>query len=397
MRTADLEVVVAGAGIGGAAAALLLANAGARVTLCERVEEPRAVGAGILLQPNGLAVLYGLGLGDALRSGAWCSRHVNLADADGRVLMASHVPDFGGGYDHVLVLRRSLLQRVLLDAVVAHERVTPRFGCEVVAATPDGSVRWRSAAGDDETVRATLVVGADGLHSRVRGGGRFGPTLTRGITSLRALGGPVPAAAMTEYWTPLGIFGGAPVGADAFYCYASAEAPPVATALASRDLPALRAAWAGVCPAAGRVLEGVASAGDLLVNEATRVDCARWRDGRLVLLGDAAHAMAPNVGQGANSALVDCAVLADALATRDDLPTALAAYERRRRRPVRTVQDAAGLLARMGEIRHPALRWARDNLVRLVIGRLSAERSVRMGQQEEPVWLEGVARRRAGR
>jgi 2-polyprenyl-6-methoxyphenol hydroxylase-like FAD-dependent oxidoreductase len=388
----DGPVVVAGAGIGGAATALLLARSGARVTLCERVGEPRAVGAGILLQPNGIAVLTGLGLAPAIRERAWSARVANVADGHGRVLLASPVPDFGRGYDHMLVVRRSHLQRVLVDAVAADDRITCRFGCEVVAAAPDGHVVWRGDAGE-ESVHAALVVGADGLHSRVRDGGRFAPVRTGGVVSFRALGAPIVATAMSEYWTALGIFGGGPVD-GAYYCYGSAGAPAVADALARRDLVAFRRLWADACPAAGRVLEGLASLDDLLVNEATRIDCARWVDGRLVLLGDAAHAMAPNVGQGANSALVDGAVLVDALATAGGQASALATYERRRRAPVRRVQDAAGVLARLGEVRSPVLRWTRDKLIRLVLGRMSAERSVRLGQQEEPVWLEQVSRRR---
>src|SRR6185436_12429384 len=83
---------VAGAGIGGAATALLLANAGWRITLFERVVEPRAVGAGILLQPNGLGVLYGLGMREALRRRAVEARHGNVADGSGRVLLATAIP-----------------------------------------------------------------------------------------------------------------------------------------------------------------------------------------------------------------------------------------------------------------------------------------------------------------
>jgi 2-polyprenyl-6-methoxyphenol hydroxylase-like FAD-dependent oxidoreductase len=392
VSAAHRRAVVAGAGIGGAAAALLLANAGWSVTLFERVAEPRAVGAGILLQPNGLAVLYGLGLRDALRSRAVASRHVNVADGDGRTLLASAVPDFGGGYDHVLVVRRSHLHGVLVDAVAADDRITCRFGEEVTRAKSDGTVAWH---GDRAMgmMGVDLVVGADGLHSRVRESGRFDPRLTPGLTYVRGLGAPATLDAMTEYWTALGIFGAGPVD-GALYFYASTAAPPLADAFARRDLDALRAAWASACPAAAAAFAGVQSFDDLLVNQVTRVDCARWVDGRVVLLGDAAHAMAPNVGQGANSALVDAAVLADALATTDDMATALDAYQTRRRPKVRRVQDAAGMLGWLGELRHPVLRTIRDNVVRLVLGRFGADDSVRAGQQEEPVWLESVARRR---
>jgi 2-polyprenyl-6-methoxyphenol hydroxylase-like FAD-dependent oxidoreductase len=392
VRRAGLDVVVAGAGIGGAATALLLVNAGARVTLVERVAEPRAVGAGILLQPNGLAVLYGLGLRDALRPDAVEARHIDLADGDGRVLLSSDVPDFGGGYDHVPVIRRSALQTTLLDAIARDERIVCRFGWEVTAASADGSVTVQSADGS-ETVRGDLVVGADGLHSRVRDTGDFGARLTPGLPYLRGLGPAASVGTMTEYWTSLGIFGAGPVR-DALYFYASAQAPPLAAALERRDLPALRDAWARACTVAGRAFAGVERFDDLLVNRVTRVDCARWHDGRRVLVGDAAHAMAPNVGQGANSALVDAAVLNEMLATHDDRATALAAYEKRRRGAVRRVQDASGMLGRLGEIRAPVLRALRDNGVRLVLGRMGSERSIRAGQQEDPVWLERVAARR---
>jgi 2-polyprenyl-6-methoxyphenol hydroxylase-like FAD-dependent oxidoreductase len=148
----------------------------------------------------------------------------------------------------------------------------------------------------------------------------------------------------------------------------------------------------GPCAAAGEAFAGVDGIDDLLVNQVTRVDCARWWDGRLVLLGDAAHAMAPNLGQGANSALVDAVVLADALGAEADVPTALAAYDARRRRAVRRVQDAAAVLARLGEVRSGALRRLRDGAIRLLLSRLGSDRSFRQALQEEPAWLERTAR-----
>jgi len=384
------EVVVAGAGIGGAAAALLLARRGMHVTLLERVAEPSAVGAGILLQPNGLAVLYGLGLRDELAARARVGGEIRLADAAGRLLAGTPIPDLGGGYDHVLVLRRSHLLAVLLDAVRGEPGIACRFGCEVTGAEREGRVTWRGPAGEDET-RADLVVGADGLHSCVRAAGGFDAALTPGPTYLRGLSRAAFSGPMTEYWTAVGIFGGGPVD-GATYFYASTAAPPLADALARRDLDALRSVWREACPVAGEAFAGIDGIDDLLVNQVTRVDCARWWDGRLVLLGDAAHAMAPNLGQGANSALVDGVVLAEALAAHADVGAALAAYDARRRRAVRRVQDAAAVLARLGEVRSPALRRLRDGAIRLLLSRLGSDRSFRQALQEEPAWLERTAR-----
>jgi salicylate hydroxylase len=131
-----LRVTVAGAGIGGLPAALLLAGAGAEVTVLERVPEPGAVGAGILLQPNGLAVLYGLGLGDALsRSAFRTGGSGGVADETGRPLVEVELPDFGDGLDHVLALHRAHLHAVLLAAVRDAPRVTLRPGAEVTGPT----------------------------------------------------------------------------------------------------------------------------------------------------------------------------------------------------------------------------------------------------------------------
>jgi 2-polyprenyl-6-methoxyphenol hydroxylase-like FAD-dependent oxidoreductase len=279
---------------------------------------------------------------------------------------------------------------VLLDTVRDESAITCRFGCEVTAAARDGELAWRGPSGE-ERMRADLVVGADGLHSCVRAGGRFDAMLTAGPTYVRGLSRAAQSGPMTEYWTPLGIFGAGAVD-DATYFYASTASPPLAAALARRDLEALRAAWRQACPPAGEAFGGVERVEDLLVNQVTRVDCARWHDGRLVLLGDAAHAMAPNLGQGANSALVDAAVLSAALAAGDDVSAALGAYEARRRLAVRRVQDAAAMLARLGELRSGLVRRLRDESIRLLLSRLGADGSFRRALQEEPAWLERTAR-----
>jgi salicylate hydroxylase len=86
------NVVIAGGGIGGMTAALLLGSAGASVTLLERVAEPAVVGAGILLRPNGLAVLYALGLGEELRRAAWRTPPAAIRDPTGSVLLELPLP-----------------------------------------------------------------------------------------------------------------------------------------------------------------------------------------------------------------------------------------------------------------------------------------------------------------
>jgi 2-polyprenyl-6-methoxyphenol hydroxylase-like FAD-dependent oxidoreductase len=107
----------------------------------------------------------------------------------------------------------------------------------------------------------------------------------------------------------------------------------------------------------------VSSFDDLLVNTVRSVACRRWFSGRLVLLGDAAHAMPPNLGQGANSALVDGVVLAEELASAPSVKDALAAYDKRRRPLARRVQKTAEMLQRLCGIERVTALRARDALL----------------------------------
>jgi 2-polyprenyl-6-methoxyphenol hydroxylase-like FAD-dependent oxidoreductase len=136
-----------------------------------------------------------------------------------------------------------------------------------------------------------------------------------------------------EVWIEIqvGSFGQAPLDGDLVYFWAAAHVAGAAEAVSRRDLGAFRQVWRRVLPAAADLLERVSSFDDLLVNTVRQVDCRRWFSGRLVLLGDAAHAMAPNLGQGANSALVDGVVLAEELAGAPSVMDALTGYDKRRR------------------------------------------------------------------
>jgi 2-polyprenyl-6-methoxyphenol hydroxylase-like FAD-dependent oxidoreductase len=328
MELEGRRIAVVGGAVGGAATALLLAEAGARVTLFERVGRARAVGAGIALQANGLAVLHGLGLLEAIDAHAVRFDSFRISDARGRELMrspqaASLPPELA----QVRMLRRSELHEVLLAALSRHPRIEAHWGAEVCGASADGELRVRRAEAEerptgerptgerptDERHRFELVVGADGVHSALRESGDFGARVRRtGTWYVRGLTAEAGAARGEEAWTAAGLFGSFAVKGGAYF-YCSAAHPALRAALEQRDVPAFRAAWARAYAPSEPLLRAVPSFDALLRNEVIRVDCRSFVAGRRVLLGDAAHAMAPNLGQGANSALVDAAVLLDEL------------------------------------------------------------------------------------
>jgi 2-polyprenyl-6-methoxyphenol hydroxylase-like FAD-dependent oxidoreductase len=342
------RIVVVGAGIGGLAASIILSRGGAHVTLVERSERASEVGAALALQANGMAVLDRLGLLGRVAAESSRIDRMDIRTTTGRLLLSSAMPDFGGGLDHALAVRRTVLHRLLLDAATSSDGVETRFGCKVVRADADGSVTLDCSSQGVAPVilRADLVVGADGAGSAVRGTGGFVSRVSQGSTYVRTLVSGRLNGPLAEYWTPLGSFGHAPLGNNAAYVWAAADAAAVRDAVTRRHLAAFVRAWAAVLPLAVK-LGSVASFDDLLINTVRRVDCRRWFSGRLVLLGDAAHAMAPNLGQGANSALVDAVVLADALVGAPSVEEALRRYDERRRPAARRVQNVAGLLQRL--------------------------------------------------
>jgi 2-polyprenyl-6-methoxyphenol hydroxylase-like FAD-dependent oxidoreductase len=380
---AKLHVIVVGGATGGSAAALLLARAGARVTVVERVAQPREVGAGIAIAENGMAVLQVLGLRTALAA----AREVGgarITDAGGRTLLAPAKPP-----PRIFMVRRSTLQGVLLDALAAQPRIERMFGAEVVHAAPDGSVETREAGGPTRALHADLVVGADGIHSRVRECGSFAAKVQH--TGMRYIRGLVTEglAQRVEAWTSAGLFGSFAVDGGTYF-YASCGTRECAAALEARDLDALRRAWTRAYAPAGWILGAVWRFDDVLVNEVVRVDCARWWDERLVLLGDAAHAMAPNVGQGANSALVDAAVLLDELRHVPTLDQALATYDLRRRLAVKRVADLAARLGRLAELTNPVARALRDRVLLPIAGLFSTSRMTRVVLQESQATLRSI-------
>lgn len=382
MQVQGMQVVVAGAATAGAATALLLARAGATVRVLDRVPEMRAAGAGIALAANGQAVLERLQLNTLLNQATQING-ARIVDANERTLLAP--PE---GTD-LRIVTRAALQAALFEAMRSTPGIAITLGVTVEAATPDGRVIVRhGASGQREAMQADLVVGADGVHSRVREQGRFGASVRRsGIHYVRALSPAAPSEAL-EAWTSAGLFGMLPLQRGS-YLYASCGTPELERAIEAADLDAFRMAWQRAFAPSATLLAPLQRFDELLVHEVIRVSCRQWHDGRLVLVGDAAHAMAPNLGQGGNSALVDAVVLMESLRNAKDLPEALAQYTARRRPAVQRVADTSARLGQISEWTQPAMRWLRDRVLMPLASRGDSSRMMRDVLQEDPGWLRG--------
>lgn len=311
---------IAGAGLSGLALAARLAQLGWRVRLHERSSDLRMFGAGIWLWENGLKSLELLGAYDAATARARVIKEWRIADGRGNVLMSRPMT----ATDRLLLPPRADLYQALIDRV-RDLGVEIRTSSVAVGARPEGVLVLESG----EECPADLVVAADGAYSRLREsilGTRwmdFG--IEAGIRMLIAHREGDPEDIITEYWNgPLRLLYN-PCTDGENYIFLSA---PVDNER-GRRIPVDRSFWTENFPGAADLIARFAEAGrwDRIVN----VTCRRWSEGRVAILGDAAHAMPPNLGQAANMAFTNAMALALTVTEGADIPEALAEWEKRQR------------------------------------------------------------------
>ena len=359
------DVVIAGAGIGGLTLAVALKRRGVRVTIFEREAEIRPAGAGLALGPNAVAALTQLGLGEAtLEAGAVINRSA-IRDAAGRPLgaeidVARLAKDLGA---HFVALHRARLHQVLLNAVgpeaVRHGVAVLRYGPSADSVAVFGS--------DGTRMDTSLLVGADGLRSIVRaqlaGDGEpayAGYTSWRGVTPPGAV--PAPSR-MSESWGHGERFGIVDIGFGQIYWFAVATAPPGGSdGEVRRELLSRFGGWHEPVRA---IIESTPAAQILRTDICDRKPVQCWHDGRVVLMGDAAHPMTPNLGQGAGQAIEDAVVLDRCLANADDLDLALRQYELLRISRANRMVRSSRALGAFAQLQHPVAVWLRNTAMRL--------------------------------
>jgi 2-polyprenyl-6-methoxyphenol hydroxylase-like FAD-dependent oxidoreductase len=358
-------VVIAGAGIGGLTAAIALARAGIRVRVLERASAIHPAGAGLALQPNAMTVLARLGLDDAVAAAGAALSRAALLDPSGRHLGPETRFEriFKTPAARVVALHRARLHDVLLAAAGSG---VVRTGVRVTGyEQTTGGV---TVIGDDGTrLETEFLVGADGLHSAVRAqlAGNEPPRYA-GYTSWRGVtpaGTVAPPDRVTETWGRGERFGLVDIGFGEIYWFAVADAPPGGVDGDVRaELRARFDRWHAPVPA---VLEATPPDRIIRTDIFDRDPITRWHEGRVVLLGDAAHAMTPNLGQGAAQAIEDAGTLAASLAAAAMVEDALRNYEAARVPRTRTFVLASRRFGELAQWRHPLAVFARDLLMRL--------------------------------
>ncbi|MEU8205511.1 FAD-dependent monooxygenase [Streptosporangium sp. NPDC049046] len=340
------RAAIVGAGISGLTTAIGLRGIGWEVRVLERWPKINSQGTALGVRPDAQAALARLGLDEELRRRTVPYRRAQIRTPGGRRiadLPLERIERKGGA--PVLMLSRISLMDMLLDAA------------------GDASITTGTEITDPEALRGEydLVVGADGLRSTVRTayfGTAVRPRYT-GIVAWRGVVGFEPDL-RGETWGPGQVFGITPQEPGSTNWYAA-----VATPEGHREtLDELRARFTGWHDPIPKIL-AEADEKTVLRHEIHELSShlRSFVTGNVALVGDAAHAMSPALGQGACQALLDAVALTDCLRTADDVETALRAYDARRRKPAQRLVTMSRHMARFSN--HP-LTGPRNALLRLL-------------------------------
>jgi 2-polyprenyl-6-methoxyphenol hydroxylase-like FAD-dependent oxidoreductase len=379
MRTLDVGII--GAGTAGSAAALFLARAGHRVTLYERVAEPRPVGAGITIQPTGLHVLARLGLHARVVSRGARIERLLCESPRRRALVDLSYATVGDDL-FGLGLHRGVLFEALFAAVMREPNVLVRTDMEIVdlarAGADDGArASWFIDVGRERHGPHELVIVADGARSQLRddtGTSKRVSPYPWGALWFVGRDGRDPSAetARTLHQVVDGnqrFLGLLPTGRGPGSVTDAARLVSLFWSIRCDRVEAWRerglAAWkdelAELAPESVPVLDQIESAEQVLFASYHDVVMHRWSTRNVVYLGDAAHATSPQLGQGCNLALWDAMVLADVLAAEPrELAVALDSYSRERADHLAFYQLATRLLTPFFQGDEPLLGSLRD-------------------------------------
>jgi 2-polyprenyl-6-methoxyphenol hydroxylase-like FAD-dependent oxidoreductase len=344
-----MRIVIVGGGIGGLSLARELAVRGIQSSVLERAAQLNPVGAGIIMNPNAMRVLERNGLADAVRAESWPYLTRETRDRRGRLLA---MRDYRPLYESGKLAEGGLVHRAHLLEVLYRS-------------LPAGTVRFGAPVEKVRDIEADLVVGADGIHSQVRRE-LFGEMTPRymGYRSHRLIMDNVAGVrCFTEYLGRGQRIGLVPISITKLYVWTTFNSPRNANS--SVDLPHLFAQFTD--EGLRRLFSALPAPEAIITTEIEELWSDDWvllsPHGAAVLLGDAAHAMTPNIGQGAGMAMEDAAVLAEELASGAEIEHALGNYARRRKPRVETVVRVSREVGKDGQRSFAPACWLRDRRV----------------------------------
>lgn len=358
-----MKAIIIGAGIGGLTAAIALSGIGVDVHLFERVSMLREVGAGIALWANAIHALEELGLGQLIRARMSLQSRTDVRSWRGAILSSATSEELAKRYAATLgVLHRADLLDLLVSDI---DRDRLHLDHEFTKFSQN-TEKLTAHFLDQKSVSGDVLIGADGLHSTVRAQllGNAPPRYA-GYTAWRAVvrfAGPKLLS--SETWGPGRRFGLQPLCDARVYWYATKNA-----VAGEQDRPGevkqhllrLFHGWHDPIEA----VIGATDESSIIRNDIyDRDPVPRWSDNRVTLLGDAAHPMTPDLGQGACQAIEDSVVLAASFEASGTIDSRLREYEKRRIPRTKKIVLSSRRIGRIAQWRNPGLCLMRNGILR---------------------------------
>ena len=367
------DVVIVGAGGGGAVLGLALARKGIGFHVLEQAPGPPEGLRGEVLQPNGQQILDSLGLLDKLPGTAVRSvRNFHFFRSGGERLCTVDYGMLPPPYNHAIVTLPNVVHHAILGALESEASGRLRYATRFKGLLREGG-RVAGVIAEDHgrpvEIRAKLVVGADGALSQVRSalGIRAHLHLYREAYLIAILEAPEEieeARYFVGRGTILGLFPAAGRKVFLFYMIPAGSMDRIRAA----GLDALRSRWGAIDPGSGKTFENLVDWEQTAYMPVGRVRAASWVVDGAALIGDAAHAMNPHASQGRMQAMMDAVVLADVIAAgleRGNCSAeALSEFERARRPHVEMLQRLADEQVRFWNTGNPILGLLRDRVFR---------------------------------
>ncbi len=344
------DAIIVGGGVGGLAAGVALARLGWSVDVAERGAALRRGGGALMLWYNGVRALDALGIGEDIRARSIEVERADLRGADGEVFqsLAVGARARARGRTHRVIERAALLDA--LAAALPNGAL--RFGARCAGVDPDAQ-RPRCDFEGEPPRRADLVLGADGLHSVARSAlhGASAPRSAAQDAWVGSVDAEVAQALGLSRGATVGLVGrglrfwyAATLTGGYWYAIVSHTAAKRARIVDRDSLAQAFSRWQRPVAA---LIEATTPEALTRVEICDRVALPRWSVGAVTLLGDAAHPMTPDLGQGACQALEDAVALGDALRDADNVVDGLARYERVRARRAAAIAELSWFSARL--------------------------------------------------
>ena len=370
-REANVDILIQGAGIGGLTLAIAMIRKGYTVRIVERASGLSEVGAGIWMAANPMQIFDRLGFAEKIMAAGWTIHRITLQDYNGDILQESDLSAVAKlfGFETV-ALHRSALQRVLSEQLPS-DVVT--FGTEaknLSQSTDAVSVLLT----DGSTIKAKIVVGADGFHSQIRrltsldGKTRYsGSSSYRAITKSANLLFPELNHDAYEIWGKGCRLGFSKISADACYWYMTFDSDPNKSSSPLARRAHAESLFCRFFPKWTSLLENTPSDEILQTDLSDLKRLETWSSDRIGLIGDAAHATTPNLGQGGAMAVEDAYSLSDAVEKVGLNRRAFLLYEKQRREKVDWTVSTSWNIGRICHLKNPMLRTLRNVALRKLV------------------------------